>query len=1577
MIHILHLPDLHFVKNAASHNFQEVLQNEASEKVRNVPQGEKLLIVTGDFHNLEDADYRDAEQFLQKLASKMGLDIKQDVFLVPGDQDVGADAALEPLLTPEDMNWKYHQASCLELLKTGNKSYVKERIKERLQVFRPYSNLMRQICIYEPSVDEDLPAGSHVRCWRGKLNILHLNTALIAGGMETDRQMADVDTAAAPNTWEPYYDEKIPSIAIGHNSFYDLKEDQRSDLAGTFALRNVSAYLAGDMCCAEQRPEFQMIRMEAGSRQGEEIPNLVADKSVSDNNGALTEYGFCWHQWDETDDKVTVEFHKWSRDALGSTTRTGENGEYTMRHEKRETPDAKDKPVSGMEPAATTDPADSDVELRNYLARVLVNKRNEHPSFKLLDADDIDSRLFPKIKKYKKIESIGKTVGEKTGLNKDSCPVWEIIKESWAVPEHRNVVITGEGGIGKTVALFSIIRDSDRSIPVPTLYIPMYELFDEEDRLIKLNQYIKTKYEEYSEKILHLATEDWNDRPRLLVLLDGFDEITFSLRRRALDMINEWYDSHPGVQIIAVSRTMDGLNLVQELEGNPLPIELTPLEKGFVRSYLEEVNRQRPAKGAPIWDDLKYPLFLNLYVKSRNLTKNLPAGYPLSIMDTDSGGALIWNFLQRELLRHRSDKSEKAENWVLRCAVANEYILPFLAYRMLSEYRTDINYKQAVKWIEEALDQFDDNNLPHHLTKIWNKYEQNHGQVPGKNMFSFEIWRNTVLRDSGILVPLIEQKDDTEEKDGNYIFMHRHFRDCLAGLYLVNQAEMAIDKEMPDIWMQRQNQFVLKYAAELIDDITTDNLWEANRQKMQYKSSGYEKNHSGTITLLELFKLRYNELKGLNFSGMDIQDLNLTRYMDSKEGIMHLFEHPCHLQDTMINRPTFQSEGHFNRVNCVAVLPDNRIVSGSGDHTLRVWDSLTGQYLQSLEGHEEEVKCVAVLRDGKVVSGSVDNTLRVWNPLTGEYIQILEGHTGPINCLSVLPDGKVVSGSSDHTLRVWAPLTGECLQILKGHTGPINCINILPDGSVVSGSGDKTLRVWNPLTGKLIWILKGHSEEVKCVITLSDDKVVSGSGDRTLRVWNLSIGQCVQILEGHEEGVRCLAVQPNGFVISGSEDSTLRVWNVAEGQCIQILRGHNGHNDWVNCVVTLKDGRVISGSGDRTLRVWNPLTGECLQILKGHDNWVNCMAVLSDGSVVSGSGDRSLRIWNPSTGQCLQLLKGHFGRIRCIQTLPNGRVVSGSEDGTLQIWDTLKGRCVQYLEGHNGRVLCIAVLPNGCIVSGSGDNTLRVWDPSTGQCLQVLEGHRDSVRCVAVLRNGNVVSGSDDYSLRVWDPETGQCLRPLIGHYSWIRCLTVLPNDCIVSGSSDNTLQLWNSSTGQGLQTLEEHKSWVNCVAALSEDIVVSGSGDGVLHVWDLSKGESLRQLKGHEGRVLCVAILPNKCIISGSDDNTLRIWDYKTGQCLKILKGHNDWVNCVTVISEDIAVSGSGDNTLRIWNLKKGECINVLESMEVNVSHLDFSRAILLEGLPKLLWQNGATISESDFNKHVRPFIYKGFNND
>jgi WD40 repeat protein len=72
----------------------------------------------------------------------------------------------------------------------------------------------------------------------------------------------------------------------------------------------------------------------------------------------------------------------------------------------------------------------------------------------------------------------------------------------------------------------------------------------------------------------------------------------------------------------------------------------------------------------------------------------------------------------------------------------------------------------------------------------------------------------------------------------------------------------------------------------------------------------------------------------------------------------------------------------------VAFSPDGkRIVGGSLDKTLRLWDAETGKAISKpLKGHTGAVISVAFSSDGKrIVSGSFDKTLRIWH-ISWEYL---------------------------------------------------------------------------------------------------------------------------------------------------------------------------------------------------------------------------------------------------------------------------------------------------------------------------------------------------------------------------------------------------------------------------------------------------------------------------------------------------------------------------------------------------------------------------------------------------------------
>jgi WD40 repeat protein len=620
--------------------------------------------------------------------------------------------------------------------------------------------------------------------------------------------------------------------------------------------------------------------------------------------------------------------------------------------------------------------------------------------------------------------------------------------------------------------------------------------------------------------------------------------------------------------------------------------------------------------------------------------------------------------------------------------------------------------------------------------------------------------------------------------------------------------------------------------------------------------------------------------------------------------------------------------GHSLGITTVTVTPDGRrVISGSGDNTLKVWNLETGEELFTLTGHSDPVMAVTVTPDGqRVISGSYDKTLKVWNLETGEELFTLTGHSWWVNAVAVTPDNeRVISGSWDKTLKVWNLKTGEEQFTFTRHSKPVTAIAVTPDGRrVISGSDDNTLKVWNLETGEELFTLTGHSDLVMAVtVTPDGQRVISGSEDNTLKVWNLETGEEQFTLTGHSFSVNAVTVTPDGQrVISGSTDCTFKVWNLETGEELFTL---TEHSDSVTAVTVTPDSwRVISGSLDRTLKVWNLKTGEEQFTFTRHSKPVTAIAVTPDGRrVISGSDDNTLKVWNLETGEEQFTLTGHSFSVNAVTVTPDGqRVISGSDDNTLKVWNLETGEEQLTFTGYSSWRNAVAITTDSRrVISGSDDNILKVWNLETGEELFTLTGHSDRVTAVAVTPDGwRVISGSWDNTLKVWNLETGEEQFTLTGHSSWVNAVAVTPDGRrVISGSRDNTLKVWNLETGEELFTLTGHSSEVTAVAVTPDSQrVISGSTDCTVKVWNLETGEELFTLTGHSDLVTAAAVTPDgQRVIFGSEDNTLKVWNLEIGKVIATFTGESPIYCCAVAPDGVTVVAGEASGRVHFLELR------------------------------------------------------------
>jgi WD40 repeat protein/serine/threonine protein kinase len=682
--------------------------------------------------------------------------------------------------------------------------------------------------------------------------------------------------------------------------------------------------------------------------------------------------------------------------------------------------------------------------------------------------------------------------------------------------------------------------------------------------------------------------------------------------------------------------------------------------------------------------------------------------------------------------------------------------------------------------------------------------------------------------------------------------------------------------------------------------------------------------------------------------------------------------------------------GHDEPVRSVSFSPNGQLLlSGSEDHSVRVWDVALGKAVKALRGHGRSVRACEFSPDGKwALSGGDDESVRVWNVAGYQEMRVLHatvfsGHEDAVLSARYSGDGQqIITASRDRTASRWRADNGApIMRYEEGHEFLVSGAVFFPDGKrLATGAGDNSVRIWDLTAGIQSAVLTPTGRIGTLAVSPDGNWLVTGSNGNEVKLWNAQTGEARGELTGHGAEVTALMFSRDGQrLASGDDRGRVRIWHLenrapapaggAVSQGWVFERELDGHTGSITAMRFTPDGRrLVTASGDHSCGQWDVATGqEQRQLVLKHDDYVSSLDMSPDGTrALTACDDGSVRLWRLADATQLAEMKSPSKPFTSVAFSPDGStaLLTSSESKKVWRWDLsllnairtpqpgvqpnagAQGTLTQLIDFKTlgGEVWASEFAPDGQHILTIGGNDAQLWNLSTMRPVVRYSPH-GAVASAALSPDGKLIAtGSWDHSAKIWDAATGHAVRKLDGgHKGYINSVEFSSDGSeLLTASDDTNALIWNVATGKPTGTVFHGHTARLLSATFSPDgkYVLTASGDKTAKIWNRAGGDAIRTLPGHTWAVLCAKFSADgKRVITGSQDADAWIWDADTGNVLVKLRGHTAPVTAVAFSPDGTRVlTGSQDNTAKLWDAVTGKEILSLPGHSQEVTSVSFS---------------------------------------
>ena len=285
-----------------------------------------FIVFTGDLHTY-GRDYNEGKRFLAGLAERYHLNPNEDVFIVPGNHDVDPYRSLTEEIdaVKSEKGRKDAERKAKKAAKAASKSFEDfaiERLKHLRNApsdalnadgshlshrFSEYCEAVESICgpaTFLRDRDPFAYADTFCRKWKDKINLIHVNSALLSCSNTYLAQILDI-CALNDLGHDDTFDRTLPTMVLAHHNYAELAFTQRKALKPILADLNVRAYLNGD---CHQRGEDNIL-LDGGRA----IPCFTAPSIYKAQGDDAASIGFYLYEMDTASPqwRVNVTSYRW------------------------------------------------------------------------------------------------------------------------------------------------------------------------------------------------------------------------------------------------------------------------------------------------------------------------------------------------------------------------------------------------------------------------------------------------------------------------------------------------------------------------------------------------------------------------------------------------------------------------------------------------------------------------------------------------------------------------------------------------------------------------------------------------------------------------------------------------------------------------------------------------------------------------------------------------------------------------------------------------------------------------------------------------------------------------------------------------------------------------------------------------------------------------------------------------------------------------------------------------------------------------------------------------------------------